>query len=148
MPALAKLNQSAWKRLALNRLKGRATRLAANPTRLLGQVRRASRFARTHRSAFGGNYGHLRALFRMLRDTARGRYRPATLTVVSAVAVLLYILSPVDLIPDFLLGIGLLDDAAFFMWMLGKIRGELDRFVEWEQAGAPARQPANVPQLN
>ena len=147
MSALARLNQSAWKTLAFNRLKGRAQRLAANPTRLLGQVRRASRFARTHRSAFGDNYGHLRALFRMLRDTARGRYRPATMTVVSAVAVILYILSPIDLIPDFLLGIGLLDDAAFFMWMLGKIRGELDRFVEWEQAGAPARQPVNVPPL-
>jgi len=144
MSALAKLNQSAWKTLAFKRLKGRATRLAANPTRLLAQVRRASRFARTHRSAFGGNYGHLRALFRMLRDTARGRYRPATMTVVSAVAVVLYILSPIDLIPDFLLGIGLLDDAAFFMWTLGKIRGELDRFIEWEQAGAPARQPVEI----
>jgi uncharacterized membrane protein YkvA (DUF1232 family) len=144
MSALAKLNQSAWKTLAFNRLKGRAARVAGNPARLLGQVRRASRLARSHRTAFGSNYGHLRALLRMLRDTARGRYRPSTMTVVSAVAVILYILSPIDLIPDFILGIGLLDDAAFFMWMLKKIRGELDRFVEWEQAGAPARQPVHL----
>jgi uncharacterized membrane protein YkvA (DUF1232 family) len=144
-PTLARLKTPGWKSLFFGRLSGRAAKLAANPARLLGQVRRATRLARTHRDAFGNNYGHLRALLRMVRATARGRYRPSTMTIVSAVAVILYILSPIDLIPDFILGVGFLDDAAFFMWMLKKLGGELDRFVQWERAGAPAaRQPANL----
>src|SRR3954468_5679643 len=96
----ARLADPIWKRLFLSRLPGRAGKLVANPARLLGQVNRARRLANAHRTAFGGEYGHLRALFRMVAAAARGRYRPSTSTLVSAVAVLLYILSPIDLIPD------------------------------------------------
>ena len=130
---VTRLSDPLWKRLFLNRMTTRATKLVANPARLLGQVNRARRLAGAHRAAFGGEYGHLRALFRMVAAAARGRYRPATSTLLSAVAVILYILSPIDLIPDFILGIGFLDDAASFMWMLKKVGKELDRFVEWER---------------
>ena len=131
-----RLKNPAWKSMFFERLKGRAAKLAFDRPRLWGRVGRAARLAREHKTAFGGDYGHLRALFRMLRAWTKGAYRPATSTIVSAVAVVLYLLSPIDLIPDFLLGIGWLDDASFFVWVLGKIRGELDRFVLWERDGA------------
>ena len=127
-----RLKDAAWKPAFFNRLKSRAEKLATDRPKLLGRVGRAARLASHHKAAFGNDYGHLRALFRMLRAWATGAYRPSWVTVVSAAAVVLYILSPIDLIPDFLPVVGLLDDASFFLWVLTRIRAELDRFLEWE----------------
>jgi uncharacterized membrane protein YkvA (DUF1232 family) len=130
---VARLKETGWKSAFFEKLKGRAEKLAFDRPKLWGRVGRAARLAKHHKAAFGGDYGHLRALFRMLRAWVKGSYRPGIATIVSAVAVVLYLLSPIDLIPDFLPGIGLLDDASFFLWVLAKIQGELTRFTDWER---------------
>ncbi|HLT05163.1 MAG TPA: YkvA family protein, partial [Pseudomonas sp.] len=60
--------------------------------------------------------------------------------LVSIVAGLAYFLSPLDLIPDFLLGVGLLDDVAVLAWIMRTWRGELDAFVAWRDAQSAARR--------
>ena len=89
-----------------------------------------------------GNLAHeawttLQSLFRLIRMSASGEYTgvPAT-TVVAAVAVLLYFLSPIDLIPDFIPVLGLLDDMALVAWFSTSIKHELDKFHEWEAVKA------------
>ena len=136
-----RLKDAAWKPAFFNHLKSRAEKLASDRPKLWGRVRRAARLASHHKAAFGNNYGHLRALFRMLRAWVKGAYRPTTATIVSAVAVVLYLLSPIDLIPDFLPGIGLLDDASFFLWVLTKIQRELTRFTDWEREDHGHEEP-------
>jgi uncharacterized membrane protein YkvA (DUF1232 family) len=79
----------------------------------------------------------LQSLFRLIKLSASGEYTelPAT-TVAAAVAVLLYFLSPIDLIPDFIPVLGLLDDMALVAWFSTTIKHELDKFHEWELAKA------------
>lgn len=75
----------------------------------------------------------LQTLFRLIRSSMSGEYTgvPGT-TVAAAVAVLIYFLSPIDLIPDFIPVLGLLDDVALVAWFSTTLKGELDRFHEWE----------------
>jgi uncharacterized membrane protein YkvA (DUF1232 family) len=75
----------------------------------------------------------LQSLFRLIKLSASGEYTgvPST-TVVAAVAVLIYFLSPIDLIPDFIPVVGLLDDMALVAWFSTSIKHELDKFHEWE----------------
>ncbi len=75
----------------------------------------------------------LQSLFRLIKMSASGEYTgvPAT-TTVAAVAVLIYFISPIDLIPDFIPVIGLLDDMALIAWFSTSIKHELDKFHEWE----------------
>jgi len=40
--------------------------------------------------------------------------------------------SPLDLIPDFLPGVGYLDDAMIVRFVYRAVKAELDRFMEWE----------------
>lgn len=54
-------------------------------------------------------------------------------TIVSLAAALLYIVSPIDLMPDFIPGIGLIDDAAVLALLLHSIAQDLAAFRVWEQ---------------
>jgi len=76
----------------------------------------------------------LQTLFRLIRASVSGEYTGLpTTTVVAAVAVTIYFLSPIDLIPDFIPVIGLLDDVALVAWFGTTIKEEMDKFVEWEK---------------
>ena len=81
----------------------------------------------------------LQSLFRLIKLSASGEYTglPAT-TTVAAVAVLIYFISPIDLIPDFIPVVGLLDDMALIAWFSTSIKHELDKFHEWEETKASA----------
>ena len=79
----------------------------------------------------------LQSLFRLIKLSVAGEYTGVpTTTVVAAVAVLLYFLSPIDLIPDFIPVVGLLDDMALVAWFSTSIKHELDKFHEWEATKA------------
>lgn len=46
----------------------------------------------------------------------------------------LYVLSPVDLVPEaFLLAVGLVDDAVVLSWLAGSVLDATDRFIAWER---------------
>ncbi|MBX3349768.1 MAG: DUF1232 domain-containing protein [Nitrospira sp.] len=82
--------------------------------------------------------GHLWAdlplLIRLLNAWKRGSYRGLSVRTLASVAVgILYILSPVDAIPDFIPGIGLIDDAAILALLLHSLAQDLAAFREWEQ---------------
>ncbi|MBS0155042.1 MAG: DUF1232 domain-containing protein [Nitrospira sp.] len=82
--------------------------------------------------------GHLWAdlplLFRLLNAWKQGSYRGLSVRTVASIAVaILYILSPVDAIPDFIPGIGLIDDAAILALLLHSLAQDLAAFRLWEQ---------------
>jgi uncharacterized membrane protein YkvA (DUF1232 family) len=107
----------------------------------------------------------LQTLLRLIRASISGEYTGLpTSTVVGAVAVTIYFLSPIDLIPDFIPVLGLLDDVALVAWFSTTIKEEMDRFAEWEKtrpmvveesrpfedkasAGAPKTAPVEAPAL-
>jgi uncharacterized membrane protein YkvA (DUF1232 family) len=65
----------------------------------------------------------LLTLVYLLRDWSKGRYpNVPPNTILLVVAALLYFLSPVDTIPDFLGAMGFTDDAAVVMFVLNALR--------------------------
>ncbi len=76
----------------------------------------------------------VKTMFALIRAYWRGDYRQLPWTRVAAiVAALLYVLSPLDLIPDFLTAAGLLDDALILSICLKMIRGDLVQFRRWQK---------------
>lgn len=76
----------------------------------------------------------LGTFFPMMRDWAKGRYRPLPRRAVGLMALtLIYVASPVDLIPDFLLGWGWLDDIIIGGWLLAKLDEDLDDYRRWRR---------------
>jgi uncharacterized membrane protein YkvA (DUF1232 family) len=67
-------------------------------------------------------------LFSMFRDMLGGRYKASFLTVVALVAGAIYILSPIDIIPDFIPIVGWMDDGAILYFLLKRLMYELGRY--------------------
>lgn len=51
------------------------------------------------------------------------------------IGAIIYVLDPWDLIPDWLPGVGFLDDATVLAFAVQKTRETLDQFVAWEKSG-------------
>jgi uncharacterized membrane protein YkvA (DUF1232 family) len=54
-------------------------------------------------------------------------YRTGKGKIIAMIAAVVYIVSPIDFIPDFLLPIGIVDDATAFGWLLFAIGQEISR---------------------
>ncbi len=73
-------------------------------------------------------------MFAMLRDYWQGHYRDIPWKSIAAVAgALLYVLNPLDLIPDIILGFGLLDDAGVIAICLNLVEADLYRYAAWRE---------------
>ncbi len=80
-------------------------------------------------------WASLQILFRLIGAAVTGKYHGIpTGTLLGGTAVLLYFMSPIDAIPDFIPVIGLLDDAALLAWFMSSIKDEMDRFAAWERS--------------
>ncbi len=72
-------------------------------------------------------------LFSMIKDYWNGCYPRVPWWVIAAIVfTLLYVLSPIDLIPDFIPVIGLLDDAAVLGLCLVLIENDIQTYQEWK----------------
>lgn len=98
-------------------------------------------FGRRH--ALGKAGAALRTMGPLLRDVASGRYRPVPWKALGlAAGAFLYLISPLDLIPDLLVGLGILDDLVIVTWLLGKLDDALTDYRLWrgeipEPSGPP-----------
>lgn len=79
-----------------------------------------------------GQYDTMR---RLIKAYANGEYREFPyMSIVKIVAAVVYFVSVVDLIPDFIPIIGLTDDLAVLAWVYMSVKDDLQKFVDWESA--------------
>lgn len=75
------------------------------------------------------------SLPRLVRATVRGEYAGTTRgRLLALVAALLYVVSPIDLVPEMFLPIlGLGDDALVIGWIAARVINETESFLTWER---------------
>lgn len=114
--------------------RARAAEYLRNPGKLNRLLDQASQKIYRRQGPFSEMRDSLQAVFRLLRAYANGRYRQIpTASLLSVIAWVIYFITPVDAIPDFIAGLGLVDDAVLLGWLLSSVKTDLDRFVEWEK---------------
>ena len=76
---------------------------------------------------------NLKIMISMAQDFINGNYRAYNRkNIILIISGLLYLVNPFDLIPDFLIGIGFLDDIYVMKFILKKITKEIDRYNAWK----------------
>jgi uncharacterized membrane protein YkvA (DUF1232 family) len=115
-----------------DRARARGRKMVDDPEALRKVADKSYRTSATRSDAFTAVLDDFRALVRLVVAYARGNYRDIPVDAMAVVVGgLLYVVSPIDLIPDTLPG-GLLDDAAVIAWVVKTVREELDDFRAWE----------------
>lgn len=75
----------------------------------------------------------LKLLFSIIKDYVNGDYREIPwYSIAAIVAALLYVLSPIDLIPDPIPVIGLIDDAFVVAACLSMVESDLHAYKDWK----------------
>ena len=73
-------------------------------------------------------------IYSLLKDRMAGQYTEMPWSVIAAlVGALLYVLSPLDVIPDFIPVAGFLDDAAVFAAALAFAGRDLEKYRAWKR---------------
>lgn len=86
----------------------------------------------TERSTF---LYQVQVLVRMIRAHFRGTYTAfSTSTILTLVFGLVYFITPVDLIPDFIPVLGLTDDVSLIYFIFRSLAEDIERFKAWEKA--------------
>lgn len=70
---------------------------------------------------------------RMIKAHFRGEHKVSYSTLGLIVLAMVYFLSPIDFIPDFLGFFGFADDLSVVLAVYAKIKDEVDVFLEWER---------------
>lgn len=52
-------------------------------------------------------------------------------TIISIISTLIYIISPIDLIPDYIPVVGYIDDIAILSWVLKSINSDVEEYKKW-----------------
>ncbi|MBO4524228.1 MAG: DUF1232 domain-containing protein [Spirochaetia bacterium] len=69
---------------------------------------------------------------KMLRDYISGKYRDVPVrTIAAIVGALVYLLCPADMIPDFIPGIGYIDDAGVLAACIRMVKYDLDKYQDF-----------------
>lgn len=119
--------------VGFERFRRQATELVHDAEGLRKLVRDGMARAEERSPALGSALHELRTLIRMLGAWVRADYKELPRSsVILVIAAVLYFVVPMDLVPDFLFGFGLLDDVAVIGWVVRQIRHDLDAFRRWE----------------
>jgi uncharacterized membrane protein YkvA (DUF1232 family) len=112
----------------------KAEGIVRNPKELLAVLSKAEqRLARVEAGPLTPLKTDLQTLLRLLRAYGEGRYRAVSGKNLALAGLgLLYLVSPLDVLPDFIPG-GFADDAAVIGFVMKKLRSELVAFEAWEQ---------------
>ncbi|HJT45921.1 MAG TPA: YkvA family protein [Chthoniobacterales bacterium] len=107
---------------------------ASDPKALRQLVQEATRKAKSiPKAPFAQLWGYLQAMLRLIRAYYRGEYRNVRFAnLVLIIGAIIYVLDPLDLIPDWIPGLGFLDDATILAFAVQKTRETLDAFTSWE----------------
>lgn len=105
-----------------------------NPQRLQPLFQEAAKQAASMpKEPFAETWPYFQAMLRLIRAYSEGKYRDVPeSTLVVIIAAIIYVVNPLDVIPDALPALGFLDDATVLALAVRRSRQTLDDFMVWE----------------
>ncbi len=88
----------------------------------------------SHSSYFQSAKAQLEVIIRMLKAYYHHEYRSfSRKTLVLLVLGLVYFVMPLDIIPDFIMGLGYVDDVTVILAIYKSLQEDIQEFLDWER---------------
>ncbi len=114
---------------------GRAAKIATNPLMIMSLIAKCERLLSS--DGLKDSKENIILLIGFIKDICTGKYKGYDLnSFILAIATILYIVTPIDVIPDFIAFFGWTDDIAILTYALGKLFTELEKYKLWKQSQA------------
>lgn len=115
--------------------KREAKDLMGNQQKIKSLLNKAIKKATHKKGHLGEAWDKLHLFIELVKDYSKGEYRNITTsTIITVIVAIIYFVSPFDLVPDFVIGLGIFDDAAVIGYTIKKISAELDDYTKWKQS--------------
>ena len=120
----------------VEKTKSKAEEYARDPEKskkLLDEALKKAKEKEKDKGPLADLWNNLTALFRLLQAYIRHEYTDIPwVSLVLVVVAIIYFVSPLDLIPDWVPVAGYLDDAAVIAFVITQIKADLNNFLQWE----------------
>ena len=84
-------------------------------------------------SSLGDQFETFKVMWALIQDYWNGDYKNVPWKLIAAIGfAVAYLVSPIDVIPDFIPILGFVDDAAVFALTLSAFQSEIDTYKEWK----------------
>lgn len=128
-------NPTEEERKQFEREKRRAREYVNDRQKAVQLIKEAIEKANRNKGALKNLWGKLTALCRLVSAWAKGEYTDVSLkTILWVTAAIIYFVNPFDVMPDFIPGVGYVDDIVVILFVINTIRRALDKFLEWERS--------------
>ncbi|MFY9214652.1 MAG: YkvA family protein [Tissierellaceae bacterium] len=115
----------------ISSLRSKANSVYSNNERLFKLIQDSKKTLEGNK-AFSELIDDVKVSIDIIKQYLKGEYTGLSkASIIMIIIGLLYLVNPLDIVPDFLLG-GFIDDAAVFAYILKKIHHEIERFTEWK----------------
>ncbi len=81
------------------------------------------------------------AIYRMIKAWKNGSYKMNFTDILFPALALIYVISPIDIIPDFIPFVGALDDLAILAFAIPMLMKEVDKYLMWEYKKSAPNDP-------
>lgn len=110
----------------------KAERLANQVQKVRTLADKASKKVGEHTDKLKSISPDLKTSVDLIRDYVNGSYRDvSTRTYIYVLGAVIYFVNPFDLIPDFIPGLGFVDDTTILVWVMAQVKKEFDKYKEW-----------------
>jgi len=131
---MKKFNESA----AINMFQGylgKGRDMVNNPKKVQETLKKAMEKAKDNCGPLDEIWHDLQLMFGIIGDWVKGNYKEIPVgSIVAILGALLYFISPIDLIPDFIPVAGLVDDVFILALVIKQIRSDLRKYEQWKLA--------------
>jgi uncharacterized membrane protein YkvA (DUF1232 family) len=102
-----------------------------------------------HKGPLADVWNSLKALFRLFQAYFKREYTAIPWgSIVLVVVAIIYFVSPLDLLPDWIPLAGFIDDAAVIGFVINQVKKDLDAFLRWEEMKKSLDTAINQESLN
>jgi len=120
----------------VEKTKSKAEEYARNPEKskkLLDEALKKAKEKEKDKGPLTDLWNNLTALFRLLQAYIRHEYTDIPWgSLILVVVAIIYFVSPLDLIPDWIPVAGYLDDAAVIAFVIAQVKTDINNFLQWE----------------